>query len=74
MAGLPVGRQAIIRKVVEEKELLDYLQSLGLEIGAEVIVQQCAPYEGPLTIDMNGQALTISYKAASKILVEDVAP
>lgn len=74
LAGLPIGRRATIRRVVEEKELLDYLQGLGLKIGATVSVLQCDPYEGPLTIDMNGQILTISYKAASKILVEDTMP
>lgn len=73
LTEVSVGRRACIRKVIEEKELLDYLQGLGLSIGKEVIVKQREPYEGPLAIQMNGRECSISYKAASKILVEDMS-
>lgn len=74
LTAVPVGQHAHICKVMEEKELLDYLQSLGLAIGSEIFVEKADPYEGPLTIMMNEQKLTISYKAASKIMVDGNAP
>lgn len=67
---LSAGETSHIRKVTEERELLDYLQGLGIEIGGAVTVVSIGAYEGPLTLDLNGKQIQISYKAACQIYVD----
>lgn len=68
---LPVGKNSYIRRVTEEKELLDYLQQTGIVIGSPVTIVTIGDYEGPLTLDLEGKRVLISYKAASQIYVDD---
>lgn len=70
---LSAGETSHIRRVTEEKELLDYLQSLGIEIGSVVTVASVGAYEGPLTLDLDGKQVQISYKAACKIYVDETS-
>ena len=72
--SLKVGASAFICRVTEEKELLDYLQSCGLRIGAAVKVLEVGAYEGPLTIEMDGEQLQISYRAARQVYVDGKNP
>jgi len=74
LSQLSEGEISHIRKVTEEKELLDYLQSLGIEIGSDVTVVSTGAYEGPLTLDLGGKRVQISYKAARQIYVDEVRP
>ena len=69
---LPVGITSHIRRVTEEKELLDYLQQSGIIIGSSVCIVDAAPYEGPLTLDLEGKCIQISYKAACQIYVDQI--
>lgn len=70
---LSEGETSHIRKVTEEMELLDYLQGLGIEIGSAVTVVSIGAYEGPLTLDLDGKRVQISYKAACLIYVDQVS-
>ena len=67
---LPPGIQSHIRLVTEEKELLDYLQAKEVSIGDSVCITKAEAYEGPLTLDLNGKLIQISYKAACQIYVD----
>lgn len=67
---LPAGVTSYIRRVTEEKELLDYLQKNGVVIGKPVRIIDAAAYEGPLTLDLGGKNVQISYKAACQIYVD----
>lgn len=67
---LPVGAVSHIRRVTEETELLDYLQKNGVAIGSSVRIEEAAAYEGPLTLDLEGKRVQISYKAACQIYVD----
>ncbi len=69
---LPIGAISYIRRVKEEKELLDYLQELEVAIGKKVQVIEVTPYEGPLTIEMDGKRIQISFKAATQIYVDQM--
>ena len=66
---LAEGDSSSIRKVKEEKELLDYLQGLGIEIGDTFTVISIGAYEGPLTLDFEGKQVQLSHKAACQIYV-----
>lgn len=70
LAQLAEGEASHIRRVTEEKELLDYLQGLGVQIGSPVTVAAVGAYEGPLTVDIGGRQIQISYKAACRIYVD----
>lgn len=67
---LPIGAASHIRQVTEEKELLDYLQENEISIGSPVRIIEAAAYEGPLTLDLEGRHVQISYKAACQIYVD----
>jgi DtxR family Mn-dependent transcriptional regulator len=66
---LAPGDKAQVRRVSEEKELLDHLQDIGLSIGSEIEVLSKAPCEGPLNVSLDGRKAQLSVKAASKIYV-----
>lgn len=68
---VPVGKTSHIRRVTEEKELLDYLQEAGITIGAAVLIVEAGAYEGPLTLELDGKRVQISYKAACQIYVDE---
>jgi len=58
-----------LRKVFEEKELLDYLEGLGLTIGARLDVLAFGEYGGPVTVSLEGRTLPINRRAAEQIYV-----
>jgi len=64
------GEETYIRRVTEEKELLDYLQKAGVEIGSHIKVLSIGAYEGPITLELGDNHVQISYKAACKIYVD----
>ena len=55
-----------------DADLLRYLQSLGIMPGTAVTVQDVAPFDGPITLELGGQQLTLGYNVASSILVEAI--
>ena len=67
---LPIGAVSYIRRVTEEKELLDYLQKSGVAIGSPVCIVEAGEYEGPLTLQLQEKRIQISYKAACQIYVD----
>lgn len=67
---LPVGEPSYIRRVTEEKELLDYLQEAGITIGSHVCITESAAFEGPVTLQLEEKRVQISYKAACHIYVD----
>jgi DtxR family Mn-dependent transcriptional regulator len=69
---LAAGDCSFIRKVVEEKELLDYIQGLQIEIGASFKIVSVGAYEGPFILDFDGKRIQISYKAACQIYVDEI--
>lgn len=62
-----VGRVAYISR--EEPELLRYVERLGLYPKAEIVVEQIAPFDGPLTVCVNGVSQVIGHSVASTIFV-----
>lgn len=70
LSQMSVGEDSVIRRVSEEKELLDYLQELGIQIGSAFTVRSIGPYEGPVTIETEGRSISLSYKAACHIDVD----
>lgn len=65
---VPPGREVTIRQVSDwEPEQLTYLQELGLVPGAKVVVQNKAPFEGPLTLNVGSNTVAIAPTIAREI-------
>lgn len=68
LAEVSPGQTVIIRQVRDwEPEELHYLRQLGLMPGTEVTVAMVAPFEGPLTLDVDGKSVAIAQDIAQKI-------
>ncbi|MBN1933887.1 MAG: metal-dependent transcriptional regulator, partial [Anaerolineae bacterium] len=61
------GQVAYIAR--EEPELLRYMESLGLLPDAQVIVEQVAPFDGPITVRVNDQTQVIGHNAAQTVYI-----
>ena len=70
MSSYPVGTKIRIARVLDERELLDYLVSIQLNIHEEYEIVDAAAYEGPITIKNDTKEIAVSYKAASTIFVD----
>lgn len=70
LSSLSEGETAVIRQVVEDGKLLDYLERSGLQIHKTIQVLSIDDYEGPVSFLQDGETITISFKAATQIFVE----
>ncbi|MFV0559088.1 MAG: metal-dependent transcriptional regulator [Enterococcus sp.] len=66
----PVGTTIRIARVLDEKDLLDYLVVIDVNIDEVYTITEIAPYEGPVTIKSETKEIAVSYKAASTIFVD----
>jgi DtxR family Mn-dependent transcriptional regulator len=65
----PGEAHRILEVEVEEAEQLRYLGSLDLYPGAEVEVVSKSPFEGPVSLSVNGRPAVISHSLAQRIRV-----
>jgi DtxR family Mn-dependent transcriptional regulator len=71
LADLAPGEAVRVLEVaVHEPEQLRYLGSLDLYPGARVEVVEAAPFEGPISIRVNGQPRVLSRTLARQLYVE----
>jgi DtxR family Mn-dependent transcriptional regulator len=62
------GRVAYVER--EDPELLRYLGQLKIRPSAEIVVEEVAPFEGPLTICVDDTAQVIGRKVAETVFVQ----
>lgn len=72
LESYPVGTKLRIARVLDEKELLDYLVTIDLNINEEYEIVDIAAYEGPITIQNDRKKIPVSFKAASTIFVDKI--
>ena len=70
LAGLVVGEVGTIRRFEDIKEILNYVDNLGLKIGDEFEIVNLAPYNGPITFKIQDKIIIIGLEAAKKIYIE----
>lgn len=72
LATLAPGAKARVARVVDDAntEMLRYLEELGLLPGAVVRIQEAAPFDGPLTLEVDEKEAIIGFNAAGAVLVE----
>lgn len=71
LATLAVGDEMQVARIVDDanSEMLRHLAELGLKPGALVRVTAVAPFDGPLSLDVEGEPRLIGYKVACAVLV-----
>ena len=70
LGDLPPGEARHVLEVqVQEPEQLRYLGSLNLRPGARVEVVEKSPFEGPVSLSVNGERTVISHSLAQRIRV-----
>jgi len=67
----PGESRRVLEVEVEEAEQLRYLGSLDLYPGAEVEVVRKSPFEGPVSLQVNGSPQVISHSLAQRIRVRE---
>ncbi len=67
---LAVGDSGIIRRFEDIKEVLNYVDKLGLKMGDKIEVLNLAPYNGPITLKIGNKDIVIGKEAANKIYIE----
>lgn len=72
LSRLEEGTEGRVVRIVgdDDSAMLRYLAELGLVPGASFRVTDVAPFEGPLTLELEGQERVIGHNVASSILVE----
>lgn len=70
LSDYPVGTKVRIARVLDERELLDYLVSIDLGINEEYTITNVAADKEGLTLKNQEKAVQVSYKAADTIFVD----
>jgi len=65
----PKEKSALVKITDEKQEILDYLNNLGLLPEALLEVVEKAPFNGPITVKINGKKQALSFELASIIYV-----
>jgi DtxR family Mn-dependent transcriptional regulator len=69
---IPAGGRVWIQQIIEEQaEFLRHLASLGLFPGAELCVQEVAPFGGPLLVQVGDARYALGRDVAAKIQVRE---
>lgn len=74
LADSKIGTKLRVERVLDDKELLDYLLHINLNIHDIYSLEEIEPYEGPIVLkDQKGQLIQVSQKAANNIFVSVVS-
>ncbi len=74
LMDLPVGTTAIIESIgTQEADLLRYVGELGLCPGALVKVVAIAPFDGPMTVEVDSTSQAIGRQVATRIFVHETS-
>ena len=69
LSALKPGQTGVVQSVIEEPELLQYLESLGLVPRAQVRIDAIGPFDGPMTIRIGDAQHILGWNVASQIQV-----
>ena len=68
LAEVPAGATVVVRQVEEgQPERLRYIASIGLRPGVEVTVVDHQPFQGPITISVEGSTHVIGHELAQVV-------
>lgn len=67
---MPKERGIVLNITEEREEVLHYLSTLGFMPGVSVEVVEKAPFDGPITVNVNGSDCALSRKIAALIMIK----
>lgn len=71
LASLNAGEKGVIVKVTDERpDILHYLSKLGIKLGEQVLVQDKAPFDGPIMVKVGTANFALGKNVASVIWVK----
>jgi len=71
LTDLGLGATGTVAKITDERpELLQYLSTLGIVPGANVVIAEKAPFEGPITVKVMDARYALGRSVASVIWVK----
>ena len=71
LSELTAGQRATVSRLqASNDDMLQYILDRGFALGSQVVVTAREPFDGPLTVNVNGEARTIGYNVATCIDVE----
>lgn len=72
LSAVSSGQKVWVRRIIDDanSELLRYLAEMGLTPGTAITVESIAPFDGPLTLKIDGESKIIGRNVAASILVE----
>lgn len=74
LSNLQVGQSAVIAEVDDrDPEMLRYMGDLGLYPGTAVSVTAIAPFDGPVTVVVDGVENVIGQEVANNVFVREVS-
>lgn len=75
LTATAVGTTVCIARILndEDAEMLRYLTELGLVMGAELHIVEQAPFDGPLTLVVDGETQIVGHRVASAVEVTEKA-
>lgn len=59
----------LVRVLSQDTERLAYLGQLGLHLNVEVLLRQQSPFDGPVLVEVNGEAHALAYDMAALLQV-----
>ena len=70
------GTEVRVARIIDstQDKMLRYLGELGLTPGTMVRVREIAPFDGPLTLEIEGEPRIVGHNVASVVLVEAAPP
>ena len=66
----PGHRVAVVRVSDDDPEVLRYLAALGIMPGVTVAVLACEPFDGPITLSIGDERLSIGAPLAAQVMVD----
>jgi DtxR family Mn-dependent transcriptional regulator len=71
LSELRPGARATVSRIPDDAdgELLRYLGALGLTPGQVLVVREVAPFDGPLTLEVDGERQIVGRRVAGAVLV-----
>ena len=74
LADLPVGQAGVVARVADEDpEMLRYLGELSIRPGKHLSVKARAPFDGPITLAVGKQEISIGPALAAQVLIAPAA-
>lgn len=70
LSAIPAGSSAIVVSVPEDdEEVLAYFAAIGMRPGVRLLVEQTAPFDGPLLLVVEDRHVPVDRAVAARILV-----